>query len=156
MSKDPKYYEWLYSIDGTANPGHCLVLNELPMMTPLAAITFVKSHFPEMTPKERPIVADRERASQIAQHSQHEVEYLITQLQMLNDATSAAADAHQAQAEGRADDLLGKVGKEIHLQDARDLRCQSIGIMMAISALRSRHMELASLAGPGRYSDWRL
>lgn len=154
---DPKYYEWLYSINGTANPGHCLVLNELPFMTPLAAITFVAGNFPEMDPKQRPIVSDPARCSDIASHSQHEVEYLITQLEKIVEDLKSEAESYSRESEKYSqNNLFSKVQRDLNEEYARDKRNQAIGILQAISRLRSRKVELSSLAGKGRYSDWRL
>lgn len=157
MSKDPKYYKWLYSINGNANPGKCLVLNELPFTTPLEAIAFITKNFPEMTPEERPIVSDPQRISDIAMHSQHEVEYLLTELQtMVDDLRNSAQKAEETAKQCDGNDLLSQAQREVGMGYARDKLQQAIGILQAMSRLRGRKMELMTLAGKGRYSDWRL
>lgn len=155
--KDYKYYEWLYSIDGTANPGRCLVLNELPFATPLAAITFVNRNFPEISPDEKPIVSDAQRSSDIAMHSQHELEYLLTELDHMVDDLKHEADRYDEEAKNcNGNDLLSEAQREVRQEYARGKLQQAIGILQAISRLRTRKMELMTLAGKGRYSDWRL
>ncbi len=150
-------YEWLYSINGTANPSRCLVMNELPFMTPSPAIAFVTERFPEIAPKDKPISQNVERCSDIARHSQHEVEYLITQLEGIAEDLKKQAERYDAEADravGR--DLMTEVGRQVSRQYAQDRRNQAIGVMQAVMRLRSRHTELVSLAGPGQYSDWRI
>lgn len=157
MSKDPKYYKWLYSINGNANPGKCLVLNELPFATPLAAIAFVTEYFPEMTPEERPIVSDPQRGSDIATHSQHEVEYLWTELsKIVDDLKNSAEKAEKTAKQCDGNDLLSQAQREVAMGCARDKLQQAVGVLQAMSRLKSRQMELMTLAGKGRYSDWRL
>lgn len=157
MSNDPKYYEWLYSINGTANPGHCLILNEVPVITPLEGITFVTKHFPEMTPDEHPIIKDDQRASDIAMHSQHEVEYLITLLEGIRDDLKKQSDKHGDAAEAvEGNDLMAQVTRELEKQYANDCAHEAIGITQALMRLRNRLAELNTLAGLGRYSDWRI
>lgn len=157
MSNDPKYYKWLYSINGNANPGKCLVLNELPFTTPLAAIAFVTENFPEILPDERPIVSDPVRISDIAAHSQHEVEYLLVELdKMVNDLKKSADRDQKAADQCNGNDLLSEAQREVRMGYARDKMQQAVGVLQAISRLRSRKMELMTLAGKGRYSEWGL
>ena len=151
------FYDWLYSIDGTANPRFCLVLNELPFFEPGPAIAFVSRNFPEMTVNERPVTADRDRCSEIARHSQHEVEYLITALERIADDLKAEAEKYETEAVGfDGPDLLSRTGREVNLEYAREKRNQAVGVMQAVLRLRSRLVELMRLAGKGRCSDWRI
>lgn len=157
MSHDPKYYNWLYSIDGSANPGRCLVLNELPFASPMSAISFVTKAFPEMTPEEHPINADSERASEIASHSQHELEYILKMLEeMVEDLKKDAEREEKHAAECGNSNLFDRVQQSLYEEYARDKRNQAVGVTQALIAIRTRKMELSTMAGKGRYSDWRI
>lgn len=157
MSFDPKYYEWLYSIDGTANPGHCLILNEVPVATPLDGIAFVIKNFPEMTPAEHPIIKDDQRVSDIAAHSQHEVEYLIKLIEGIRDDLKKQSEKHSANAEAiDGSDLMSHVTRELEKDYANDCMHEASGVTQVLMRLRVRLAELNTLAGLGRYSDWRI
>lgn len=157
MSNDPKYYEWLYSIDGTANPGHCLILNEVPVLTPLEAIVFVRKNFPEMTPAEHPIIKDDQRISDIAAHSQHEVEYLIKLLEEIRDDLKRQSEQYDIAAKKiEPRDVMSQVAKELQEQYGINKAYEASGVTQALMRLHSRLAELNTLAGRGRYSDWRI
>jgi hypothetical protein len=145
-------YDWLRAIGkGDMNATRVVVLNRVPFFRASEAVTYVNKHYPEMTIDHEPIVHNPDMARKIANISQHELEYLIRDLetvhQELQDLTNKQETKVKAMEEKPRKSLMDDVELSVARDRLREYAHQTIGASQVIQRVRTRMYELQALAG---------
>ena len=141
------YYEWMHTLDGTANPqGPVVLMRYIPFNRASDAVKYWMEKHPESQPCKGLIECDPKRAKELAILYQYEVSYLLEIVTRMLDETREKASAKWEEAEKQPDDLLGRAHRTLMREDACRLGGEATGLSNVWQFLHARAYELQRIA----------
>lgn len=155
------YYDYLKHIENANDlSGGFVLMGKVPFMRAGQAVKMVMAKFPEMLPKDKPVVLDKQKAFELASVSYYEVQYLKTVLEALHEEQEQVIKRRREEVERlRAiekptlKDSIDLSLAEAYLMEAANV---DSGLIKAMQVLNVRSFDLAQMCNFRVTPEWRI